>query len=108
MELSGLGKQNARSLASGRFGIVPEFGKLGAEPSNLSGDSARREEAVAIIRSLVTKIEIRPTAERGRTEILVHGALAGLINLATRAPGEPVRTVLMVAGEGFEPPTLGL
>jgi hypothetical protein len=67
----------------------------------LAGDGAAREEAMAIIRGLVTKIEFRPTPKRGKTEILVHGALAELINLATRTPGERVRTVLMVAGEGI-------
>lgn len=61
-----------------------------------------------VIRSLVARIEIIPTEGRGQIELKVHGALAELLNLANRKPGEAPNAVLMVAGEGLEPPTPGL
>ena len=71
-------------------------------------DPAAREEAMGILRSLVSVIEVHPAEGRGKTEIRIHGMIAELINLAQRRPGEAIRTVMVVAGEGFEPPTLGL
>ena len=82
--------------------------KVSELQSALGSDDRERREAASIIRSLVTGIEIVPKVGRGQVEIRVHGALAELLNLPNRKPGELPRTVLMVAEEGFEPPTQGL
>lgn len=74
----------------------------------LQSDDRERQEAARIVRSLVARIEIIPTEGRGQIELKVHGALAELLNLANRKPGEAPNAVLMVAGEGLEPPTPGL
>ncbi len=72
-----------------------------------TGDSERRE-AANIVRSLVTCIEVMPREGRGELKLSVHGALAELLNLPNRKTGELPRTALMVAEDGFEPPTQGL
>lgn len=64
----------------------------------LQSDESERHEAARIVRSLVAKIEIIPTEGRGQIELKVHGALAELLNLANRKPGEAPNAVLMVAG----------
>ncbi len=67
-----------------------------------------RREAVNAIRSLVTSIEVIPREGRGKFDLNVKGALAELLNLPRRKPGELPNTVMVVAEEGFEPPTRGL
>ncbi|WP_309083333.1 recombinase family protein [Chelativorans sp.] len=74
----------------------------------LSSDEKERREAANIIRSLVNGIEVMPLDGRGQLELRVQGALAELLNLPSRRPGELPRTVLVVAEEGLEPPTQGL
>ena len=71
-------------------------------------DEGERRGAVNVIRSLLTGIEIMPREDRGEEDLIVHGALAELLNLPHRKTGELPRTALMVAEEGFEPPTHGL
>ena len=72
-----------------------------------TGDSERRE-AANIVRPLVTSIEVIPREGRGELKLSVHGALAELLNLPHRKTGALPSTALMVAEEGFEPPTQGL
>lgn len=67
-----------------------------------------RRAAVNAIRSLVTSIEVIPREERGKFDLTVNGALAELLNLPRRKPGELPNTAMVVAEEGFEPPTQGL
>ncbi|BAV64109.1 recombinase family protein [Sphingobium cloacae] len=74
----------------------------------LGTDEGDRREAASVIRSLVTAIEVMPREGRGELELSVHGALAELLNLPHRKPGELPATALMVAEEGLEPPTRGL
>ncbi len=74
----------------------------------LESDGQARSVAAAEIRSLVTSIEVMPREGRGKFELSVNGALAELLNLPFRKPGEPLNTVMVVAEEGFEPPTQGL
>jgi site-specific DNA recombinase len=74
----------------------------------LSADDKERREAMDIVRSLVTSIEVVPLTTRGQVELRVCGALAELLNLPNRRPGEPPDAAMMVAEEGFEPPTHGL
>lgn len=73
----------------------------------LQSDDRERQEAARIVRSLVARIEIIPTEGRGQIELKVHGALAELLNLANRKPGEAPNAVLMVAGDRYIPtPTI--
>lgn len=70
-------------------------------------DDGERREAANVIRSLVMSI-VMPREGRGELELGAYGALAELLNLSHRKTGELPRTALMVAEEGFEPPTQGL
>jgi site-specific DNA recombinase len=69
-----------------------------------------RAEALEILRSLIDKIVVRPVGERFELELA--GKIANMVALvpgAESARNEPYRSsVKVVAGEGFEPPTLGL
>lgn len=60
------------------------------------------------IRSLVTSIEVHPCEERGQVELFVKGAIADLLDLPKKKPHAVLSTVMVVAGEGLEPPTRGL
>lgn len=71
-------------------------------------DDGERREAANVIRSLAMNIEVMPREGRGELELGAYGALAELRNLSHRKTGELPRTALMVAEEGFEPPTQGL
>lgn len=66
----------------------------------LNTDEGDRREAGNVIRSLVTAIEVMPLEGRGELELGVHGALAELLNLPRRKPGELPATAMMVAEEG--------
>ena len=74
----------------------------------LHANEEDREDAVNAIRSLVTSIKVIPCEGRGKFDLTVNGALAELLNLPHRKPGEPPNTAMMVAEEGLEPPTQGL
>jgi site-specific DNA recombinase len=76
--------------------------------TKIAGDADSRAEAMTAVRSLVSRIEIHPLPERGAVQLQVHGTIAALLNLQGREQGSNLDTVMMVAGEGFEPPTLGL
>jgi site-specific DNA recombinase len=69
-----------------------------------------RAEALEILRSLIDKIVVRPVGDRFELELV--GEIANMVALvpgAESAKSEPYRnSVKVVAGEGFEPPTLGL
>ena len=76
-----------------------------------------RRQAADIIRKLVDKIVLMPvTDEEGRKTLSIdlHGHLAGILSLATKAKrplgesGLPVEYMKLVAGGGFEPPTFRL
>ncbi|MGQ9367731.1 recombinase family protein [Azospirillum sp. A39] len=80
---------------------------------SLAQDDEARAEAMAHLRALVARIEVHPGAERGVTELKVLGRIEELIGLARPGSGEAAsgsrrRTAMMVAAEGFEPPTKGL
>ncbi|RDD60498.1 recombinase family protein [Ferruginivarius sediminum] len=82
-----------------------------AELETALKDDATKAEAVEILRSMVDHIAIHPrrTANTG-VDIELHGQLAAIINTARPENSRPgrARTVLVVAGEGLEPPTHGL
>jgi site-specific DNA recombinase len=72
-----------------------------------------RGEAGQALRTLIDVIRLTPTAENTRLSAELYGELAGIIALSKgvqpsrTGPDRPARLSL-VAGEGFEPPTLGL
>ena len=66
------------------------------------GDEATRPHAVELIRSLLDRVEVHPSKERGRCEVIIIGALAQLLAFAQQkttaaSPGDG-GTFLMVAG----------
>jgi hypothetical protein len=70
---------------------------------------------IAILRELVDHIEIGPPAMAGSpASVTAHGLLPRVLAYATKRQQRAVNglprelTVKLVAGEGFEPPTLGL
>jgi site-specific DNA recombinase len=74
-------------------------------------------EATDLIRKLVDRIVLTPVEdEQGRKSLSIdlHGHLAGILSLATKAgkplseSGFPVESTKLVAGTGFEPVTFGL
>jgi site-specific DNA recombinase len=75
--------------------------------SALAAEPQHQAEAVALLRQLVERIDITPSpeAENGFA-ITAHGSLAALLR-PRNDPGTRL-TVQVVAGEGLEPPTLGL
>jgi hypothetical protein len=74
----------------------------------LNGDAETRQQAIAILRSLIDKIVLHPGKRRGEITVELHGQLASITNLARpRGPGEEVM-ITMVAEDGLEPPTNGL
>ena len=67
-----------------------------------------RQQAIAILRTLIDKMVLHPGAKRGEFKVELMGQLASIINLARpQGPGEEVM-ITMVAEEGLEPPTRGL
>jgi hypothetical protein len=56
-----------------------------------------RREAMNIVRSLVSGIQVVPLEGRGQVELHVRGALAELLNLPSRQPGEPPSAAMVVA-----------
>ena len=67
-----------------------------------------REPALTTLRRLIGRIEVAPLPARGQVALTAHGLIAGLVDYATRKQAANDSAILMVAGEGFEPPTLGL
>ena len=74
----------------------------------------RRQEyqATEIIRSLIEKIVVSPTGQRGKSDVVLHGALASILAYASDAAqsglvSSGVGRVLLVAGAGFaQTPTI--
>jgi site-specific DNA recombinase len=89
-----------------------KIGKLRAALTEAGG----RMRAAEIVRKLVDRIELSPVVKSGRRTLSVslYGRLAGILAMATKAEapldeGDAAMIVTkLVAGEGFEPPTLGL
>jgi site-specific DNA recombinase len=73
----------------------------------LSGDDTRGQ-ATEALRSLISEVRLIP--ENGRLEIELVGDLPAMLAFANGTPrrADPAGRITMVAGEGFEPPTLGL
>jgi len=73
------------------------------------GPSARAE-AVNAIRGIVTEVRVKPVGEkRGQVALEPHGSIPAILAFASAKEGSNQDlAVLMVAAEGFEPPTKGL
>ena len=79
------------------------------ELSVLLEDEDHRAEAMDVIRSLITRIDVYPGKRRGHCYLELVGALAGILTLATNKKTTPEGgTSLLVAGVGFEPTTFRL
>jgi len=70
-------------------------------------EETTRPQVVELIRSLIDRIEVHPSHERG-CKVVVIGAIAQIFAFAQQKAATNNGTFLMVAEEGFEPPTHGL
>lgn len=70
---------------------------------------AARAEAIEVLRSMITKITVKAGEKKGDIIIELHGSIPAVLAFASAQEGSNHdHTVLMVAAEGFEPPTKGL
>jgi site-specific DNA recombinase len=74
----------------------------------LAAGGERQAGAAALIRRLVDKIEIRPMGRGRPPEVTLYGRLAELLSSVTTVHRAFATQASLVAGEGLEPPTLGL
>ena len=86
--------------------------KIGDLKSLIQNDSTKHQ-ATEIIQSLIEKIEVSPTGQRGKSNVVLHGALASILSYANDTAQSSVLSssvgrVLLVAGVGFEPTTFRL
>jgi len=76
--------------------------------TTIAADPVHLGEAAAKLRRLIEKVEVIYATDGTGFELRVHGRLAELIALPGQNAARTNRTVSVVAGEGLEPPTLGL
>ena len=81
--------------------------------NGLQKKAPTKHQATEIIGSLIEKIVVSPTGQRGKSDVVLHGALASILAYAndTAQSGvvsNGVGRVLLVAGAGFEPATFRL
>ena len=86
--------------------------KIGDLKSILQNDTTKHQ-ATEIIRSMIEKIVVSPTSQRGKSDVVLHGALASILAYASDTAqsgvvSSNVGRVLLVAGAGFEPATFRL
>ena len=86
--------------------------KIGGLKSLIQNDNTKHQ-ATEIIRSLIEKIVVSPTGQRGKSNVVLHGALASILSYANDTAQSSVLSssvgrVLLVAGVGFEPTTFRL
>ena len=79
---------------------------------SLQNDTTKHQ-ATEIIRSIIEKIVVSPTDQRGKSDVVLHGALASILAYASDTAqsgvvSSGVGRVLLVAGAGFEPATFRL
>ena len=68
-----------------------------------------RSEAIQALRGMITDITVKPGPGRGNVVLELHGSIPAVLAFASGKEGSNHdSTVLMVAAEGFEPPTKGL
>ena len=86
--------------------------KIGDLKSLIQNDTTKHQ-ATEIIQSLIEKIVVSPTGQRGKSDVVLHGALASILAYAndtahSGAVSSSTGRVLLVAGVGFEPTTFRL
>ena len=74
----------------------------------LRDGGTERQPALVTLPGLIDRIDLTPLPGRGQVALIAHGLIAGLVDYATRKQAVNGSAAMMVAGEGFEPPTLGL
>ena len=85
--------------------------KIGGLKSLIQNDNTKHQ-ATEIIRSLIEKIVVSPTGQRGKSNVVLHGALASILSYANDTAQSSVLSssvgrVLLVAGAGFtQTPTI--
>jgi len=82
-------------------------GRVATLLAALREDGPDRETALDTLRGLVERIDVNSLPERGQVALVAHGLIAGVVDYATRKQGTSL-AIQVVAGEGLEPPTLGL
>ena len=97
--------------------LHPNIGELYARKigdlKSLLQNEATKHQATEIIRSLIEKIVVSPTDQRGKSNVVLHGTLASILAYAhdtvqSGVVSSGVGRVLLVAGAGFEPATFRL
>ena len=97
--------------------LHPNIGELYARKIGdlrcLLQSDATKLQATEILRSLIKKIVVLPTGQRGISDVVLHGALASILAYANDTAqsvtvSSGVGRVLLVAGVGFEPTTFRL
>ena len=97
--------------------LRPNIGELYARKigdlKSLVQNDATKHQATEIIRSLIEQIVVSTTGQRGKSNVVLHGALASIMAYASDAAqsgvvSSGVGRVLLVAGAGFEPATFRL
>jgi site-specific DNA recombinase len=97
--------------------LHPNIGELYARKvgdlKSLLQNDVTKHQATEVIRSLIERIVVSPTGQRGKSDMVLHGALASIVAYAS-APAQSgavtsgIGRVLLVAGVGFEPTTFRL
>jgi len=80
--------------------------RVAALTDALRDGNPERTAVVTILRGLLDRIDVTPLA--GARSSRADGLIAGVVDYATRKQAVNDSAISMVAGEGFEPPTLGL
>ena len=110
-ELGQLGAEEPLRLHPGLSHIYRD--KVAALSEALSSDDTSRQEAIDVLRSLISTIHLTPAPD-GDLEIELVGELSAIMllgetgNKKPRQDNDGVGSVTMVAGVGFEPTTFRL
>jgi len=90
--------------------LRPNIGELYARKigdlKSLVQNDAIKHQVTEIIRSLIKQIVVSPTGQRGKSDMVLHGALASILAYASDIAesvvvSSGVSRVLLVAGVGF-------
>ena len=97
--------------------LRPNIGELYARKigdlKSLVQNDATKHQATEITRSLIEQIVVSTTGQRGKSDVVLNGALASILAYASATAQSGVVSsgvggVLLVAGVGFEPTTFRL
>ena len=113
----GLTRELSLQREEDKIVLHPNIGELYARRignlKSLLQNNSTKHQATEIIRSLIERIVVSPTEHRGKSDVILHGALASILAYASDtaqvgAVSSGVGRVLLVAGAGFEPATFRL